>query len=110
MELRRASQTLEFWWLTSSGSDTVAAGCCFSRAGDETFMEGESVEKCLNFSLAHFQQEKMKVVKANNDNLESQKHSRGSPSLREGTIKFFWPVCFRTVSRDAGWSAMQIKY
>lgn len=64
-----------------------AAGCCFSWAVAETYMDGESVEKCLSFSLAHFQQEKMKVVKANNDNLESQKqaqrHSRWSASLSQ---------------------------
>lgn len=38
-------------------------------------MDGESVEKCLSISRAHFQQEKMKVVKADTEDQESQKQA-----------------------------------
>lgn len=36
-------------------------------------MDGESVEKCLSASHARFQQEKMKVVKADTEDQEFQK-------------------------------------
>lgn len=48
-------------------------------------MDGESVEKCLSISLAHFQQEKMKVVKAYADDQESEKQAErpaGRPGAR----------------------------
>lgn len=40
---------------------------------NETYMDGESVEKCLSAFHARFQQEKMKVVKADTEDQEFQK-------------------------------------